>query len=156
MLSGSWREVSPFDHDCLCGILMKLAFLFAPQVFRHKENVRKLAYAYQNQNVSIYLQPWALRNQSLLSSAYSAFSEEKNCLVFCNLYDGFTICTFSPYFFDTEVFPIENADNIPLPVRIIHGGNDILTGSPLGQVQIAPLARLTSIPHSTYLSHNSQ
>ena len=100
---------------------------------------------------------WASRNQLLSpSSAYSAFSEEKNCLVFCNLYDGFTICTFSPYFFDTEVLPIENTDNIPLPVRIIHGGNDILTGSPLGQVLVAPLARLTSTPHSTYLSHNSQ
>lgn len=93
---------------------------------------------------------------AFLSSAYSAFSDEKNSLVFCNLYDGFTIYTLSPYVFDIEVIPTENRNNLPLPVQFIHGDNDVLLGSPVGEVRIVSLSQSHSSSTNLCLPHGGK
>ena len=74
-----------------------------------------------------------------LPSAYTAFSEEEDCLIFCNLYDGFTVYRLTPYLPKIDVITVENEDNIPLSARFIHNDKYILLGSAVGRVKIVGL-----------------
>ena len=61
--------------------------------------------------------------------------------MFCNLYDGFTVCNLNPYLMKFDVISLENERNITLPVQFIHKGEHVLLGGPHGKVII------TGLPH---------
>ena len=69
-------------------------------------------------------------------SAYTDFSPQTSQVALSNLYDGFSVYDLTPYENEFTVIQRENEKNIPLPVLFIHDGQDLLLGSPTGEVCI--------------------
>ncbi|KAK7686693.1 hypothetical protein QCA50_010293 [Cerrena zonata] len=86
--------------------------------------------------------------------AYSDFSKKTGRIAFSNLYDGFTVYELTPYDFEYWNIQRKNDNNVPLPVCFIHNDEDILMGSPFGQVCITSAGDTTGGRHTLYNLHH--
>lgn len=90
-------------------------------------------------------------------SAYTDFSPQTSQIALSNLYDGFSVYDLTPFENEFTVIRRENANNIPLPVCFIHGGQDLLLGSPTGDVCITSGKYEPGVTRSFYyLRHNGE